>query len=205
MEARLVGTLPLSSRPLTLRSGILARVTPPIDSDMLSVPPRARPGAAGLNWPGPAPADPHRRLRAILVAVLILGIVGSAVELVLLEHMEDVWQLVPLCALGAGLVSAMAAAVRPGRLTLRVHQIVMAAFIVSGAMGVYLHYRGNVEFELEMSPSMRGLELFWKSLKGATPALAPGVMAQLGLLGLAYTYRHPGLRALARERTEEGS
>jgi hypothetical protein len=42
---------------------------------------------------------------------------------------------------------------------------------------------------------MKGLELFWEAMKGATPSLAPGVMAQLGLLGLACTYRHPLLRA----------
>ena len=38
---------------------------------------------------------------------------------------------------------------------------------------------------------MRGLELVWEALKGATPALAPGAMAQLGLVGLAFAYRHP--------------
>jgi hypothetical protein len=27
----------------------------------------------------------------------------------------------------------------------------------------------------------------------APPALAPGVMVQLGLLGLVYTYKHPAL------------
>ena len=36
-------------------------------------------------------------------------------------------------------------------------------------------------------------KLVWKALRGATPALAPGALAQLGLLGLLYTYRHPAL------------
>ena len=30
-------------------------------------------------------------------------------------------------------------------------------------------------------------------VSGATPTLAPGAMVELGLLGLAYTYRHPAL------------
>ena len=34
-------------------------------------------------------------------------------------------------------------------------------------------------------------------LTGATPALAPGAMVQLGLIGLAYTFRHPALRSAA--------
>ena len=48
-----------------------------------------------------------------------------------------------------------------------------------------------------MYPSLRGFELFSQSVTGATPTLAPGVMLQLGLLGLAYTYRHSDLRPKA--------
>jgi hypothetical protein len=36
-----------------------------------------------------------------------------------------------------------------------------------------------------------------ETLRGAIPALAPGAMAQLGLLGLLVSYRHP---AVAMER-----
>ena len=50
----------------------------------------------------------------------------------------------------------------------------MALFVLSGGIGVALHYRGNVEFELEMYPSLSGLELVRKTLTGATPVLAPG-------------------------------
>jgi hypothetical protein len=70
----------------------------------------------------------------------------------------------------------------------------MAVFVAAGFAGVLLHYRGNAEFELEMRPSLAGSELFWKAVKGATPALAPLALTQLGLLGLASTYRHPLLR-----------
>ena len=70
----------------------------------------------------------------------------------------------------------------------------MAAFVIAGVAGVILHYRGNAEFELEMHPAVRGFDLFRDAMMGATPALAPGTMAQLGLLGLASTYRHPRLR-----------
>ena len=69
----------------------------------------------------------------------------------------------------------------------------MALCVVTGAVGILLHYRGNVEFELERDGSIRGLRLFWEAIRGATPALAPGALSQLGLLGLAYTYRHPSL------------
>jgi hypothetical protein len=75
---------------------------------------------------------------------------------------------------------------------MRVFQATMLLFVISGFAGLFLHYQGNVEFELEMYPSLKGLELFRKAIKGTTPpTLAPGTMIQLGLLGLAYTYRHP--------------
>jgi hypothetical protein len=66
-------------------------------------------------------------------------------------------------------------------------------------VGLYLHYRGNVEFALERDPSLSGARLLWKALRGATPALAPGALSQLGLLGLLYTYGHPALGNNPRE------
>jgi hypothetical protein len=40
---------------------------------------------------------------------------------------------------------------------------------------------------------LAGWELFKEAMTGATPALAPGAMVQLGLIGLAWSYRHPAL------------
>ena len=60
--------------------------------------------------------------------------------------------------------------------------------VAGGIVGLILHYRGNVEFELEMHPAASGLALFWESVRSATPALAPAAMIQLGLLGLVYAY-----------------
>lgn len=71
----------------------------------------------------------------------------------------------------------------------------MVAFVAAGLLGLYYHYTGNSEFELEMRPSMEGFELVWESLKGATPALAPGTLVQFGLLGLLHTFKHPLLAA----------
>jgi hypothetical protein len=79
-----------------------------------------------------------------------------------------------------------------------VFRLTMLLFVVSGGVGAGLHYDGNVEFELEMYPSMTGLELVGKTLTGATPVLAPGTMVLLGLVGIAVTYRQP----LAREEGE---
>jgi hypothetical protein len=59
---------------------------------------------------------------------------------------------------------------------------------------MYLHFEVNMEFQREMDPALAGMALFQKAiLAKSPPALAPGAMIQLGLIGLAYTFRHPAL------------
>ena len=130
----------------------------------------------------------------MLAAFFLFGSIGTALELVLLEHLEDVWQSVPLALVGLGCLALAVLAIRPAIASLRAFQLTMWLFITSGVAGVLLHYQGNVAFELELSPEAAGWALFWESLKGATPSLAPGTMTLLGALGLAYTYRHPAQR-----------
>jgi hypothetical protein len=134
------------------------------------------------------------RLRPLLLALLVLSMLGTAAELLLLGHFEKLAQRVPLATLGVGVLCSGAVLLRPGRRVLRLFQIVMALCVAAGLLGVSLHLQGNAEFERERSPSLQGVGLVWKSMRGATPALAPLAMAQLGLLGLAATYRHPLLR-----------
>ena len=130
-------------------------------------------------------------VRRIILAVFLVSAVGGGVELLLLGHTETAWQLVPLVLLAVGTVAAVVAAARPARVTMRAFQGLMGLFVVAGLLGLYLHYSGNVEFEREMYPSLAGLELFRKAITGATPALAPAFMLQLGALGLAWSYMHP--------------
>jgi hypothetical protein len=58
-------------------------------------------------------------------------------------------------------------------------------YAASGLLGLFFHYRGNAEFELERDASLGGLALFWESITGATPALAPGSMVLLAAVGYA--------------------
>jgi hypothetical protein len=132
--------------------------------------------------------------RRILLAILILGIAGISLELWLMAHTEDFYQLIPLVLAALGVITATAAALRPSAGTLRVFQAVMLLFLVSGVVGMYLHFEVNIEFQREMDPALTGLPLFRKAILAKTPpALAPGAMIQLGLIGLAYTFRHPAL------------
>ena len=130
-------------------------------------------------------------LRRVLSALFLFGSVGTAAELLLLEHTEDVWQKAPLVVIAVACVVLAALTIRPSTAGVRLFQLVMVAFIASGVAGLGLHFQGNVEFELELQPGASGFHLFWESMKGATPVLAPGTMALLGAIGLTYTYRHP--------------
>jgi hypothetical protein len=133
-------------------------------------------------------------LRRILLVLVLLGAIGLLVELALLEHFDSVSQWIPLALLVVVVGAIVGVRARRGPRAVRFFQAVMALCVAAGAVGIILHYRGNVEFELERDGSLGGLRLFWEAIRGATPALAPGALSQLGLLGLAYTYRHPALR-----------
>ena len=132
-------------------------------------------------------------IRFSLMVILVTGLVGTGTELLLMEHTDGLWQLVPLVLIVMVLAVLCWAAFDPGSLVVRVFQGTLLLVVLSGVVGCILHYQGNVEFELEMYPSRKGMELFWESIPGATPSLAPGIMITLGLVGLAYTYRHPRL------------
>lgn len=131
-------------------------------------------------------------IRRLLLALLSLGLAGTSVELLLLGHYEDASQFVPLVLIGAAVIVLAWHVIRGSRATVGALRATMGAFIVAGAVGVALHYRANIEFQLEMDADQSRSQLFWKALHAkAPPALAPGVMVQLGLLGLIYGYRHP--------------
>ena len=132
-----------------------------------------------------------------MLALLVVAMIGTMVDLMLLEHHEDAWQIVPLALLAAGVLAAAATLTgRAGAVLL--FRIVMALVIASGIIGLGLHYLGNTEFQKEMDPSLAGWPLFVKAMTAkAPPALAPASMVQMGVLGLLYTYHHPALRRQA--------
>jgi hypothetical protein len=137
-------------------------------------------------------------VRRILLLVLVIGILGTATELLLLKHDEGPIQLIPLVLLGGALAACVWQMVKPGRASLSALQILMLLFILASVLGLYAHFAANVEFQREVDPSIAGMALFWKAITAKTPpALAPGAMAQLGLIGLAYAYRHPSGRAFS--------
>lgn len=144
-------------------------------------------------------------IRAMLLAIFLLGSVGIGVELFLLNHLESLLQWIPLVLILLSFCVLGWHAVRGNTASTRAIQWTMVAFIAAGLAGVYFHHQGSVEFKLESNPSLAGWQLFWQAIRSKSPpALAPGVMIQLGLIGLAYTYRHPALFTATEVELDEG-
>jgi hypothetical protein len=134
------------------------------------------------------PAAKLDTTRRMLGAIFLFGSLGTSAELMLMGHTEGVWQNLPLILIAIGCGTLGLVASKQGMTQLRAFQLVLILFVVSGVAGVLLHYKGNAEFELELNPELSGVALFSESMKGATPARAPGTMILLGALGFGYAY-----------------
>lgn len=133
-------------------------------------------------------ADRVDRLRGWLLLVLGIGLVGTETELVLLEHYEDLWQCVPLVLVAAAGGLLVLHWRRSDGMSRHALTVLMLVFVVAGLAGVALHFRGAAEFQLETDPALGRWDLLKRVITSkAPPLLAPGVMLQLGLIGLAYT------------------
>jgi hypothetical protein len=132
------------------------------------------------------------RVRGFLLALLAAEIVGVLAELLLVSHWEGVTQWTPLVLLVLGGLSLLGAAILRNQTSRRAFKVVMVLFVLAGVVGVWLHYDGRVEFRQELDPSLNGWALFRSAMTGSStpPVLAPGVMIQMGFLGLIALYQH---------------
>jgi hypothetical protein len=134
-----------------------------------------------------AGAAPLELLRIWILAVLVLGLLGTITELILLEHYEEPLQFVLLILITLALVTVIWHLARRGVTSLNALMGLMGLFVIAGVVGCIAHFYGSAEFQLDLDPQMSTWELIDKVLRAkAPPLLAPGMMIQLGLLGLAY-------------------
>ena len=139
--------------------------------------------------------DPiDRRLRGFLLALAALAFVTTLLELWLENHFKEPLQLVPWAVCVAGLAALAGLALRPGRATLLAARAVMLVAIAGGALGVIVHLKENISFQLDIHPGLAVTDVLGAALKGAAPLLAPGSLAFAALVALAATYQHPLVR-----------
>lgn len=136
-----------------------------------------------------AGADHVDLLRRWILGVLVLGLLGTVTELVLLSHYEQPLQLVPVILILVAVATLFWHVMRHDAASLGALLIIMALFVLVGFVGFVAHFHGSAEFQLDLNPSMSTWELVEKVVHAkAPPLLAPGMMIQLGLLGLAYVF-----------------
>jgi len=146
----------------------------------------AQPSHTGADSAG---ANRIELLRHWILLILVLGLLGTVTELVLLEHYEQPLQFVPLVLIATAVGVLWWEVRRRDAASRRAVQIVMALFVLAGFLGFAAHFRGSAEYQLELNPDMSNWELLEKIVRAkAPPLLAPGMMLQLGLLGLAYVF-----------------
>jgi hypothetical protein len=134
-------------------------------------------------------ADTVGMLRLWILGVLVLGLLGTVVELVLLSHYEQAVQLVPVVLIVLALIVLAWHVIGHSAASLRVLMGLMVLFVLAGFAGFVAHFHGSAEFQLDLEPSLSTWELLEKVMRAkAPPLLAPGMMMQLGLLGLAYVF-----------------
>jgi len=136
-------------------------------------------------------------LRRAILAILLIVLAGTEAELFLLKHVEDNWQLVPVVIIPLTALVLIWHALSKGSTALRALQTLMAISLLAGGIGVIQHYRANLIDASESDPSLSGKALYIKATAGSIPALAPGTMVQIALLGLAFAFRHPRFRNTA--------
>lgn len=130
--------------------------------------------------------------RRLLLALLLFGLLGTTVELLLLKHYESAWMFAPFAAMAIAAAGAIARLARPSAGSVRWLRRSMLPLLAAGAVGAYLHFLGGLAFQADVDPTLPRWQMLWKVLRmQAPPTLAPGVLIQFGLLGLATTYRDP--------------
>ena len=130
------------------------------------------------------------RLRRLLQLVVLVGLAGSAIDLMFLDHHESVLQFAPFAAIGVAVAAVLWQLAAGSRGSALAVQIAMALLLATAGVGIGLHFNGSAEFQLESDPQAGGWPLVRKTLESkAPPVVAPANLALLGLVGLASMYR----------------
>ncbi|MCX2718026.1 hypothetical protein [Lentiprolixibacter aurantiacus] len=125
-------------------------------------------------------------LKRVIIVALLFMMVGTALELYLLNHYEGTLQLIPIICIGASITTLAILHFHRTTYTIRIYKLVLGLTALSGVYGTFLHLQANFEFEVEMKPTAKTWDLFLESLSGALPSLAPGSMIVLALIGYSY-------------------
>ena len=125
-------------------------------------------------------------VKKMIVLALLFMMIGTLLELYLLDHYEDAFQLIPVLCIAFSLINLIILFLKKSKIIIKLFKLVLVLTSFSGIYGVFLHLQSNFEFEQDMKPTATNWELFSESLSGALPTLAPMSMLVLAFIGYSY-------------------
>ena len=125
-------------------------------------------------------------VKKMIVLALLFMMIGTLLELYLLDHYEDAFQLIPVLCIAFSLINLIILFFKRSKIMVKLFKLVLVLTSFSGIYGVFLHLQSNFEFEQDMKPTATNWELFFESLSGALPTLAPMSMLVLAFIGYSY-------------------
>lgn len=166
-------------------------------------------GITGVAGSGDPAEDPTTGLlRRALLGIAGVTVLGTALELLSLQHWKEPSQIIPFACLAALAVAIGLLLGRPSAAVVRAARAVAVVVCLASAFGMVQHVHGN--YEAGPLDAVYGEE--WDTLSVATrwwyalvktvgpsPALAPGVLALASLCVVGATLRHPALRTAAAD------
>ncbi len=112
--------------------------------------------------------------------------IGTVLELVLLDHYEGALQLLPIITINVAFICTVILFFYKKRIIFTIFKSSLVLLIGVGVYGTFLHLKENYQFEVEMKPTAKTFDLFLESLSGALPSLAPLSLLAMALIGYAY-------------------
>lgn len=119
--------------------------------------------------------------RLLNLTFLLMGL-GIIAELLLLGHIEDYRQTIPLVMIVLALLTWLWLNLTKTNIH-KLFNFILCMCAISGIVGSWFHINANFEFALELNSSASYWELMKKSMHGAFPALAPFAMIIFALIG----------------------
>ncbi len=138
-----------------------------------------------------------------LLAVAGISIIGIAAELLVERHWGSLVRYVPWVCLAVMAWAVYVLVRRPTRRAVRAVRVLALLVMAGAGLGIALHIDENytaapLDFRYQDAwATMPEPERWWAAFSksvGPAPTFAPAALAEIGLLVLVATRRHPALR-----------
>ncbi|NNE34771.1 MAG: hypothetical protein HKN13_06025 [Rhodothermales bacterium] len=135
------------------------------------------------------PNSTEQRYRRFLLYVAGFVWAGSIVELILAEHTESWQQFVPFVVGAIGLMAVTAVLQKPTGPRVKALRVTSVIAVITSLAGGYWHMAANYELEREVHESASAWTSLYEAFFGASPLLAPGILALAAVLAWASTWQ----------------